>query len=174
MPATAVVQIVEADQERDRKACLTLDMKVTGANRELAQWLLDHPRYTAPMVAGWLGCGETRIKSLRRWAEGGFEDLPNSRSKRSNRRPAADDSLESLDNSEDDFEDDVDSKVAAPEVVIDNLLHSIGGMNESARVFNKVLKASVFDREAVTQINTAIDRMIEKWRSIQSTLEKKG
>jgi archaellum component FlaC len=53
---------------------------------------------------------------------------------------------------------------------MDNLLHSIGGMNESARVFNKVLKASAFDREAVTKINTAIDRMIKKWRSIQSTL----
>jgi hypothetical protein len=35
--------IIEMDEERDRKACIALDLKVTAANRELAQWLLDHP-----------------------------------------------------------------------------------------------------------------------------------
>jgi hypothetical protein len=54
----------------------------------------------------------------------------------------------------------------------DNILHAIGGMNENARVFNKLLKVSALDRAAVTRINTAIDRMMGKWRSIQSTLEK--
>jgi hypothetical protein len=29
----------ETDAERDRKTCIALDQKVTGANRELAQWL---------------------------------------------------------------------------------------------------------------------------------------
>jgi hypothetical protein len=67
-----------------------------------------------------------------------------------------------------------ESEVAAPEVLEDNILHAIGGMNENARVFNKLLKISAFDREAVTRVNTAIDGMIGKWRSIQSTLKKKA
>lgn len=70
--------------------------------------------------------------------------------------------------SENDTDDD--SKVAAPEVVIDNLLHAIGGMNENARVFKKLLKVSTFDHDAVTQINTAINGTIKKWVSIQSVL----
>jgi hypothetical protein len=36
----------EQRTERDRKTCLSLDSKVTEASRELAQWLLDHPRYS--------------------------------------------------------------------------------------------------------------------------------
>jgi hypothetical protein len=54
--------IIEMDEERDRKACIALDLKVTAANRELAQWLLDHPQYTAPQAAAWLGRGRSRIK----------------------------------------------------------------------------------------------------------------
>jgi hypothetical protein len=69
---------------------------------------------------------------------------------------------------EDDTDDD--SEVAAPEVVIDNLMHAIGGINENARIFNKFLKASTFDQDAVTKINAAINRMIKKWGSIQSVL----
>ena len=78
----ASAQIVEMDQERDRKTCLSLDLRVTGANHELGQWLVDHPRYSAPVVAGWLGCGETRIKELRRWAAGGFIGAPHWSEKR--------------------------------------------------------------------------------------------
>jgi hypothetical protein len=74
--------IIEMDAERDRKICVSLDLKVTGAIRELAQWLVDHPRYTNSIVAIWLGCDETRIRRLRKWANEGFEALPNSRSKR--------------------------------------------------------------------------------------------
>jgi hypothetical protein len=70
-------------------------------------------------------------------------------------------------------EESGDTEIASPAVLEDNILHVIGSMNENARVFNKLLKISVFDREAVTRVNTAIDRMIGKWRSIQSTLEKK-
>ena len=40
----ASAQIVEMDQERDRKTCLSLDLKVTGSNRELAQWCLNSSR----------------------------------------------------------------------------------------------------------------------------------
>jgi hypothetical protein len=51
-----------------------LDLKVRECERELAQWLIDHPQYSAPVVAGWVGCGETRIKQLRRWAQAGFDE----------------------------------------------------------------------------------------------------
>lgn len=174
----AVVHIVEIDQERDRKTCISLDLKVTGANRELAQWLLDHPRYSGGMVGNWLGCSARRIERLRKWAQEGFVDLPNSRWKR-NATPASDAPLKTNDNSEseDDFDPEtgeVVDNVAAPEVLEDNILHAIGGMNENARIFNKLLRASALDREAADRISTAIDRAIAKWRSIQSTLEKKG
>ena len=68
------VVIIEMDEERDRKACLALDLKVAGANRELAQWLLDHPQYTGAHVARGVGSGETKIKRLRHWAQSGFSD----------------------------------------------------------------------------------------------------
>jgi hypothetical protein len=175
----ALAQIVEMDQERDRKTCVTLDLKVNGANRELAQWCLDHPRYSHADIARWLGCNESRIRRLRKWAAGGFVDFPNT-SYDKNRNPVGppDSSLKTNDNSEsdDDFDPEtgeVKDEVAAPEVLEDNILHAIGGMNENARVFNKLLKVSALDREAVARINTAIDRMMGKWRSIQSTLEKK-
>ena len=80
------------------------------------------------------------------------------------------------DNSElDDYSvNDSASEVAKPDVLEDNILNAIGGMNENARIFKKLLKVSDLDREAVARINTAIDGMVGKWRSIQSMLEKKG
>jgi hypothetical protein len=66
-----VAQIYEMDTERDRKECLTLDQKVRGANRELAQWVLNHS-YTNVEVAKWLTCNESRIRRLRKWAKEGF------------------------------------------------------------------------------------------------------
>jgi hypothetical protein len=42
-----------AECERDREACIALDQKVTSAERELAQWLANHP-YPDPIVAEWL------------------------------------------------------------------------------------------------------------------------
>lgn len=178
----AVAQIIEMDQERDRKTCLSLDLKVTGANRELAQWVADHRgRYTAEEIARWLGCSAERIKRLRIWAEGGFEGAPHygeKRKEREQRQRGVDDSLNINDKSESDEHDEdgvvIDDDIATPEVLEDNLLHAIGGMNENARIFNKLLKVSALDREAASRINTAIDRAIGKWRSIQSTLEKKG
>lgn len=74
----------------------------------------------------------------------------------------------------DDFDAESETEIAAPEVLEDNILHALGGMNENARIFHRLLKISAFDRVAANRIATAIDRAIEKWRSIQSTLEKKG
>ena len=70
--------------------------------------------------------------------------------------------------------DEDESEIAEPAVLEDNLLHAISGMNENARIFNKLLKLSAFDREAVTRINTEIDGMIGKWWSVQSTLETRA
>jgi hypothetical protein len=183
----ALAQIVEMDQERDRKTCIALDLKVTGANHELAQWLLDHPRYSGSDVAGWLGCSKSRVNQLRKWASEGFRGSPFDSQNRPDSRerhdlpatPRGRSPLETNDNSEsdDDFDPEtgeVRDDIAAPEVLEDNILHAIGGMNENARIFNKLLRDSALDREAVTRINTAIDRAIGKWRSIQSTLERKG
>src|SRR5262249_35033664 len=43
----------ECERDRDREACIALDQKVTSAERELAQWLANHP-YPDPIVAEWL------------------------------------------------------------------------------------------------------------------------
>lgn len=102
--------------------------------------------------------GRTSVEELRK------------KKRESVRRTRASSPLRSGQPEEDQAQIDDGSMVAAPEVVIDNLLHSIGGMNESARVFNKVLKASTFDQDAVTKINAAINRMIKRWGSIQSVL----
>jgi ParB-like chromosome segregation protein Spo0J len=60
--------------------------------------------------------------------------------------------------------------VAPPEEIEENILYTLQRINEHARVFNKLFKASAFDREAKERINTAIERMIAKWRSTQKTL----
>ena len=61
-------QIAEA-YDRARQLGLT----IKGRNRELAQLIFDHPQNSAPVIAGWLGCGQTRVKELRRWAKSGFD-----------------------------------------------------------------------------------------------------
>jgi hypothetical protein len=66
------------------------------------------------------------------------------------------------------------AEIAPPDVLEDNILYTIGRINENARLFNKLLKASALDREAAARINTEIDRMMGKWRSIQSTLAAKA
>jgi hypothetical protein len=43
-------------------------------------------------------------------------------------------------------------------------------VNEHARVFKKLFKASTFDREAKERINTAFDSTIQKLRSAQAAL----
>jgi hypothetical protein len=56
---------------------------MTSGAPEIAHWkqttihnalmaALDHPKYSAPMAAGWLGCGKTRISDLRVWGKSGF------------------------------------------------------------------------------------------------------
>lgn len=181
---SVVAQIVEMDQERDRKTCINLDLKVNGANRELAQWIADHRgKYSAEEIARWLGCSANRIKNLRVWAEGGFKGAPfynEKRKERENRPRGVGATLETNNNSDGDDEFDPetgevrDDEVADPNVLEDNILHAIGGMNENARIFKKLLRDSALDREAADRISTAIDRAVGKWRSIQSTLEKKG
>ena len=93
------------------------------------------------------------------------------------RRRAGDVALESSDNSESDGGSEAEhqeSAVADPATIEDNVLYSIQRMNEHARVFKKLFKASVFDREAEERISTAIDRTIQKLRSAQATLTKRN
>jgi ParB family chromosome partitioning protein len=63
--------------------------------------------------------------------------------------------------------------IESPEVLEDNMLHVLGGMNENARIFNKFFKISAFDREAASRIVAAIDKTIGMLRSVQSTLQQK-
>ena len=66
--------------------------------------------------------------------------------------------------------EDRDTEIADPAVIEDNVLYSLQRVNEHARVFKKLFKASTFDREAKERINIAIDRTIQKLRSTQAAL----
>jgi hypothetical protein len=70
-----------------------------------------------------------------------------------------------------DTPDNSESEFAPPEQIEENVLFAIARVADNARAVRKILKAPALDREAFTRINTAIDEMIKKWRSIQSTLE---
>jgi len=163
------------DAERDRKTCVALDLKVVGANHELAQWLLDHPSYSNATVGRWLGCSEFRVRQLRKWARGGFSgtpfDMGITRNRQRDSIGRSKQPLKSLDNSESDLESDGDPGIADPAEVEDNVLYSLARISEHARVFRKAFKHSSFDREAEVTIMTAIDRMIDKWRSAQKVLK---
>jgi hypothetical protein len=100
-----------------------------------------------------------RIKRYQAWQD---RDLAVDAVKGSNRNPI--DQNEQIESAQDE--------IAPPEVIAENILYCIARVNENARVFNKLFKLSTFDRETAARINTEIDGMIKKWRSIQSTLER--
>jgi hypothetical protein len=170
--------IIEMDAERDRKICVSLDLKVTGASRELAQWLLDHPRYSAPVVAGWLGCGDTRIKRLRQWAERGCQGAPSNPPSRQvrERRHGADAPLISQGNLVGDTHhvDPDQGEVADPLEVRDNFLDTTNQHISVAGAYKKIFKLSSFASGTTDEINEAINRLIAKWRSVQAILTKGG
>jgi hypothetical protein len=176
--AVEIPAIIEMDVERDRKTCIALHQKADGASRELAQWLMDHPRYMATTVAGWLDCSATRVKNLRRWAQSGYLGAPRNASRKTQlpgvpRRPVSDSPLEINENFEDDtFEPD--DNVEDPSIVLHNILDSIKQSKSVAEAYRKILKASSFDRAAKKEISDAIELLIRKWRSVQSTLTAKG
>ena len=169
--------IIEFDIERDRKTCISLDARVAGANRELAQWLMDHPRYTGETVAGWLGCGPSRIKDLRTWAKEGFEKTPTQKRKeRANYftgselagRSSGQQVLKSQENfGEEDLVED-------PRQVMSTMLETISRQKAIAESYRKICKVSSFDPETEVRLNKAIVGLISKWRSIQATLTAKG
>jgi hypothetical protein len=163
-----VPAIIEMAEERDRKDCIALDSKVAGANKELAQWLVDHPSYPNTAVAKWLGCDETRIRRLRKWATNGF--IGSHRDK-SAERP--NDALITNDNFQDDTLEPSDD-MEDPAQILKNILDSIKHAKSVAEAYRKILKSSPFDREAKVQIYNAINQLIVKWRTVQSALDKKG
>jgi hypothetical protein len=181
-------EIIEMDAERDRKICVSLDLKVIGANRELAQWLIEHS-YSNREVAGWLGCDHSRVQRLRKWAKGGFVgtafdsfNKPDHRDpSHGHRQSGAARHQEAL-NSQENFEDDNperetglddEAEVEDPERVIKSLLIDLDRHATAARTYNKVFKVSSFDAGMKKQISEAIDKLISKWRLTQATLARK-
>lgn len=173
-------QIIEFDIERDRKTCVSLFHKVNGANRELAQWLLDHPRYTGEQVAGWLGCGKSKILDLRQWAKEGFEKTPSEkRRERANKlRMSGKQPLNSQENSpypsESDEPDDGGDGVAPPEEIRENILDTIDRHAAVVRSYKKVLRVSSLDQSTKDEVSNAISVLITVWQSLQRALRPKG
>lgn len=166
-----VPAINETQEDRDRKACVQLSTKAEGANRELAQWLIDHPSYPNTTIAKWLGCSELRIRSLRKWANNGFIGTHRTGTKidRRSNQP-----LKTNDNFQDDDMEPSDD-VADPAHILENILDDIDQAKTVAEAYRKILKRSPFDRGAKAEISNAIDKLIVKWRIVQSTLgTKKG
>jgi transcriptional regulator with XRE-family HTH domain len=76
-------------------------------------------------------------------------------------------------NSNNNFEDDAfepNDNVEDPRIVLLNVLDTIKQSKAVAEAYRKILKVSPFDRGAKIQISDAIDLLIVKWRSVQSTL----
>lgn len=170
--AREVPAIIEMAEERDRRDCIALNSKVEGANKELAQWLVDHPSYPNTAVAGWLGCDETRIRRLRKWAANGFIGLHQPQHPRNSASPP-NEALKTNDNFQDD-ELEPSDEVEDPTQILTNILDSIKHAKAVAEAYRKILKSSPFDREAKAQIYNAINQLIVKWRNVQSALDKKG
>jgi hypothetical protein len=171
-----VAAIIEMAEERDRKECIALDQKVTGANQELGQWLLDHEIYTGAEVARWLECGPDRIKRLRNWGEAGFplcgpeQWYEQNRPKRASTR---DEALKTNDNLEDDTFEPLED-VEDPVKVLENILDSIKDAKAVAEAYRKILSKSPFAREEKKKIYDEITLLISKWKRVQSTLDRKG
>lgn len=167
--------IVEMAEERDRKECVSLDRKVDGANRELAKWLCEHETYSSRTVAKWLGCTYSRINYLKRWYKNGCPGKPfdNSNKPDDRERARAQEALESNDNFVDD-EFEPSDEVEDPQHVVKHFMDSVGNAKSVAEAYRKIFKVSSFDSEAKKQINSAINQLIVKWRTVQSTLERRG
>jgi ParB-like chromosome segregation protein Spo0J len=77
---------------------------------------------------------------------------------------------------EDNFEDDTfepSEDVEEPAQVLTNVLDSIKDAKSVAEAYRKIFKVSSFDREAKKQIYDAINLLIAKWRTVQSTLSSR-
>jgi hypothetical protein len=158
-----VAAVVEMDVERDRKSCIALDQKVAGANRELAQWLMDHPRYSGTVVAEWLGCGKTRINDLRKWAIGGFDSAPfGQKNKPDNRdRGRGHAPLKSNEDFQDEESSDEDPKGFVLAVI----------RNAAEKVNIAVRNLSPdFTNDDRAEITEAIDALVRKWESVKRKL----
>jgi hypothetical protein len=170
-------EIIEMDVERDRKTCVSLDLKVDGANRELAQWLLDHPRYSGAEVAGWLGCSKTRINDLRSWAKGGFVVTPTqARKSRHDDRRAGQSAQKSQENSEGAASVE-EIETESPDKIVTNFLDKVSRHAAVLRAYKKVFGVSALDQAQKDEVRTAIGRLITKWQSLERGLgawEKKS
>jgi hypothetical protein len=65
---------------------------------------------------------------------------------------------------------EADDTIEDPAIVLVNVLDSIKQSKAVAEAYRKILKASTFDRGAKKKISDAIESLIRKWRSVQSTL----
>jgi ParB-like chromosome segregation protein Spo0J len=140
------------------------DLTVSGA---LAQ--IEPDKRAAPATNGHSDPGTTTNRHDISEDRLASDQLDNRRRHNASTTPRDRSPLETNDNSQSGDDGDI----APPEQIAENISYIIKRIDENARAVGKILKASALDREAVARINTAIDGMIKKWRSIQSTLEKK-
>jgi hypothetical protein len=63
---------------------------------------------------------------------------------------------------------EADEHVAPPEVIEENILHTLERSAAVATATKKILKVPSLDREAKARISEAIERLIAKWRSTQA------
>lgn len=170
-----IAAIIEMDAERDRKECVKLYQQSEMGNRALAEWLLKHFQYSGAEVARWVGCEESKIQRLRRWARAGFKDAtPNPRK---NRKPAPvpDEPLESLENSN-PYENDEDNMLADGETRlsrIDICLDIIGGAGDKTRLLSRHLNQSLTS-EDIAAIILGIEALLNKWSKIKQRLERRN
>jgi hypothetical protein len=170
---TSLSAYIENDVERDRKTCVALDLKVSGANRELAQWLMEHPRYFPQVIAQWLGCSDKRIQRLRAWAKGGFVGGPYDKSNaaRNERTSTSTSPLKSQENSNAPIADEAAAENGS-EPQEDNggfILAIVGNAAKAATTAARNLHHDLTPEEK-SAIVEAIGRMIKRWESVSRKL----
>lgn len=171
MPEAA---IIEMDEERDRKTCIALDQKVSGANRELAEWLINHPRYSNRVIGKWLGCPNSRISYLRKWARAGFVGSPFGRENKPVSKPDHPGDQRPL-KTNDYFDEDgeiIEGDDDHQEDPAGFIVAVIKNAKEKADIAIRNLPSAVDEGERA-QIVEAIDALIRRWESVKRKIRVK-
>jgi hypothetical protein len=161
-----------ADDENENSSALEIARGAAFSAREAASVLRE--------FEDTLEIDDDLLDACRKAANAWSKLLARLKQKRASTLPQDGQSATGLDHStpqeEDNFEDDTfepSEDVEEPARVLTNVLDSIKDAKSVAEAYRKIFKVSSFDREAKKQIYDAINLLIAKWRTVQSTLSSR-
>lgn len=176
-----IVQLADRDVERAKAkfiAAYSRGMRETAAEA----LYLSGMGMTGAEIGALVGNSKAWANRMIAWARGGFNGHPfadaNDPNKGKDRAGYAGRHLplKDKDNFEDDptHNDEEAELVESPEVVKRNVFDTIDRHAAVVRAYKKIFRLSSFDRGAKKEISDAIERLISKWRAVQSTLTRRS